>query len=93
MAAAPTPDPSQQTQGAPPPPDPGAGGGAQGGAQGGPPPELMALNQVLNMLKQLSQQVPAFSAGLAKSIAGVNEAASAFMTQPQQQSPQQSPPQ
>ena len=96
MAAAPTPDPSQQT------PQPGAGGTQQQGApqqgggqqqpQAGPPPELQALGQVLSQVKQLAQQVPAFSAGLAKALAGINEAASAFMTQPQQQAPDQSPP-
>lgn len=93
MAAAPTPDPSQQQQ--PQPGGPQAGGGAPdaGGQQQGPPPELQMLGQLLQACKQLAQQVPATSAGLAKAISGINEAASAVMTQPQQQGPQQSPPQ
>jgi hypothetical protein len=91
MAAAPIPDPGQQAA-----PAPGAdntqpqGGGSP--SQAPAPPELMALARVAQLLKGLAQQVPAASAGLAKATAGVNEAMSAIVSQPQQQTPQQSPP-
>lgn len=93
MAAAPTPDPSQQ--GAPP-----AGGDTsqQGSPDQGQPsqapasPELMMLARLQQAVKQLSQQIPAASAGLAKAVNGINEAMSAIVSQPQQQGPSQSPP-
>lgn len=97
MASAPMPDPSQQpsqlnapdTGGG----DPGAGGTPQGGAgmQAPAPPELMMLARMSQMVKQLAQQVPAASAGLAKATAGINEAMSAIVSQPQNQAPSQSP--
>lgn len=95
MASAPTPDPSQQPQ--QPPPAGGGGtatqGGDAGGQQaGGPPPELQHLGSILTACKQMAEQYPATSAGLAKAIAGINEAASAVMSQSQQQGPSQSPP-
>ena len=96
MAASPTPDPTQQGQPAPQgdttqqgvPPDASQGQPSQAPA----PPELMALAKITQILKQLSQSVPAASAGLAKAVAGVNEAMSAIVSQPQQQGPAQSPP-
>ncbi len=91
MAASPIPDPSQQAQPQP-SPTPDAQGGAPGGAAGGPPPELQTLGQLLTICRQVAQQYPSTSDGLAKAIAGINEAASAVMTQPQQQAPSQSPP-
>ncbi len=91
MATPGMPDPSQQQ--APTPQGPPDAGAQPGGApQGGPPPELQILGQLMTMCKQVAAQVPAASAGLAKAIAGINEAATAVLTQPQQQAPQQSPP-
>jgi hypothetical protein len=52
----------------------------------------MLLARFSQALDQLAQQVPAASAGLAKAKQGVNEAMSAIVSQPQQQTPQQSPP-
>ncbi|HTF69166.1 MAG TPA: hypothetical protein VK638_41450 [Edaphobacter sp.] len=94
MAASPTPDPSQQ------PSQPGAGDPTQQGApdagaapsQAPAPPELMLLAKFSKAIDQLAQQVPAASAGLAKAKAGINEAMSAIVSQPQQQAPSQSPP-
>lgn len=97
MASAPMPDPSQQgapqgdpqgdpSQGS----DPGAAGAAPSGAPA--PPELMMLAQMSKAIDQLAQRVPPASAGLAKAKAGINEAMSAMVTQPQQQAPSQSPP-
>lgn len=94
MATTPTPDPSQQQ------PTPGAGGtDTQGGgpdagapSQAPAPPELMALARIQQVIKQLASQVPAASGGLAKAVAGITEAMSAIVSQPQQQGPSQSPP-
>ena len=100
MAAAPMPDSSQQ-QGAPPQGDtqqqgaPNPGGGAAGSApsQAPAPPELMVLAHIQEGLKQMSQQYPPASAGLAKAVAGITEAMSALtVAQTQQQAPSQSPP-
>lgn len=84
MAAAPMPDPSQQPQGGPAPGAP---------SQAPASPGLMMLAQVQSALKQIAQNEPATSAGLAKAIAGVNEAMSSLVvSQPQPQAPSQSPP-
>jgi hypothetical protein len=54
---------------------------------------MMALAQIQSQLKQAAQMFPATSAGLAKAIAGINEAMSAIAVgQSQQQGPSQSPP-
>jgi len=97
MAAAPTPDPSQQpqpgggtaTQGQP-PADPSQAGVA---SQAPAPPELMFLAKIQQALTQFSQQYPTASSGLAKAAQGLNEAMSAItVASPQQQTPQMSPP-
>lgn len=86
MAAAPMPDPSQQPQGGPAP-------GGPSPTQAPASPGLMMLAQVQSALKQIAQNEPATSAGLAKAIAGVNEAMSSLVvSQPQPQAPSQSPP-
>lgn len=102
MAAAPTPDPSQQggappqggatqQQGAPQQGAPDAGGGAP--SQAPAPPELMFLSAVQGKLKEFAQQYPPASAGIAKAAAGLTEAMSAMtVAQTQQQAPSQSPP-
>jgi len=95
MAAAPTPDPNQPPTGAPvapqgTPPDPSQGGAP---SQAPAPPELMFLANIQGVLTKFAQQYPAASSGLSKAAQGLNEAMSAItVAQPQQQTPQMSPP-
>lgn len=89
MAAAPV-NPSQQ--GAPPAAASPAPGPQDQPSQAPASPELMILARFQQALKQVAEQVPAASAGLAKAAAGINEAMSAVVAQPQQQGPSQSPP-
>jgi len=50
------------------------------------------LAQLYQLCKRLAQQDPALSAGLEKAAAGIQEAQSAMVMQPQAQAPSQNPP-
>jgi hypothetical protein len=52
---------------------------------------MRLLGQIAETLKAFSAQVPAASAGLSKAVAGINEAQTAMVSQPQAPAPSQSP--
>lgn len=95
MAAPGTPDPGAGAQPQPaaqPAPGPEAAGG--GGAPSGAPasPEQIMLAKLYQACKALAQQNPVLSSGLSKAAEGIQEAQTALVTQPRNESPQQSPP-
>lgn len=95
MAAPGTPDPGSSAApagGSQPQPSPGpeAGGGAP--SQAPASQEQIMLAKLYQACKALAQQNPVMSAGLSKAAEGIQEAQTALVTQPKNESPQQSPP-
>lgn len=91
----PMPNPQQAAgPGAPPPGGPDPSGGQPGAPSQAPaPPELMMLSQIMQAMKQVASMNPATSAGLAKAVAGVNQAMSDVVTSnPSPSQPSQTPP-
>lgn len=87
MASSPMSDPQQQG---------GAGASGPPAAASAPSqapasPEQMALAQMFQMCKRLSESNPVLSGGLQKAAAGIQEAQTAMVTQPQQQPATQNP--
>lgn len=74
-------------------------GAAPSAAPGGTPPSgapanpvQIMLAQIYQVLRRLSQENPALSAGLQKAGAGIQEAQSAMLTQPRPQPTEGNPP-
>lgn len=95
MAAAPTPDPNAGGAPGQPTPQPSPGADSGGGAspsQAPASPEQIMLAKLYQACKALAQQNPVMAPGLSKAAEGIQEAQTAMVTQPKNESPQQSPP-
>ena len=95
MAASPTPDPSQQPQGAAAPPDAGGGASPDGGAQPSPSsapanPLQMLLARWYQTAKQMASSDPRLASGAGKVADGIQEMQTAMVSPQQPASPQQS---
>ena len=100
MAAAPMPDPQQQSQGNAPPPDAGGAASAPQGGDGAQQPQpssapanplQMLLAKWYQTAKEMAASDPRLAGGAAKVADGIQEMQTALVSPQQPSSPQQQP--